>query len=539
VALSAAAQPAAPAGAPQTYTVFVQSRAVGQETMTIQQTDNGWVIRGSNRLAAPLDLVTRSAEIHYDASWHPVRLTLDAVARGQEVRLTTTFADGEATNEIAPTGQPATSKTDKVAVDTIVLPNSFLSSYAALARRLVGLSTGATLHGYIAPQGEVAIRVDDTFSERIETPRQIFAATRYALVVSNPQPAADVAVNVWVDADGSLLRMSVPSQGLELAREDIASAATRTTSFSVPGDTSVRIPASGFGLAASVTRPSTTGTVPAVVLVGGSTFGDRDGFVAGIPVLGQLAARLAESGFMVVRYDRRGTGQSGGRSETATIADYAEDVRAAVNWLDRQRKEVDRRRIAVVGYGDGAWIALAAAARDDRIAAVALIAAASTTGSALVLEQQQRLLDTLKTEDAKEKVELQRKINDAVLGDGTWDGVPDEVRRAAETAWFRSYLSFDPARVMRDVRQPLLIVHGALDTVVAPSHAEKLADLARARRRNVSVEVATVPGVNHLLIPAKTGEVDEYASLPDKQVAKAASVAITGWLASVLPERSR
>jgi pimeloyl-ACP methyl ester carboxylesterase len=235
-----------------------------------------------------------------------------------------------------------------------------------------------------------------------------------------------------------------------------------------------------------------------------------------------------------VRYDRRGTGQSGGRSETTTIADYAEDVRAAVAWLDKQRKEVDRRRIGLVGHGDGGWIALTAAARDDRIGAVTLIGTASSTGNVLVLEQQQRLLDKLQTPDAQAKVDLQRKINAAALGTGSWEGVPDDARQAAENAWFQSYLSFDPARVMRDVRQPLLIVHGALDTVVAPSHAEKLAELARARRRKVSVDVQTVPGVNHLLVPARTGEVEEYATLPEKEVSPTAGAAIADWLMRAL-----
>jgi pimeloyl-ACP methyl ester carboxylesterase len=535
LAAASAQQPLpAPEGV-QTYTVFLQSRAIGQEIVTLQRTADGWAIRGSNRLAPPLDLVTRSAEILYDSAWRPTRVTLDTIARGQEVRVTTTFKDGEANSEIAPTGQEPAMRTDKVALDTIVLPNSFLTSYLALARRLVGQKPGQSLSGFIVPQGEVGIRVDGVFSERIETPRQIFAATRYALLVSNPEPAAEVPVNIWTDENGVMLRMSVPAQMLEVAREDIASAATRTTAFSVPGDTSVRIPAAGFGLAASVTRPASAGALrPAVILVGGSTFGDRDGFIAGIPVLGQLAAKLAEAGFIVVRYDRRGTGQSGGRSETTTITDYAEDVRAAVGWLDRQRKEVDRRRIAVVGHGDGGWIALTAAARDDRIAAVALIGTAASTGNALVLEQQQRLLDRLKTSDAQEKVDLQRKINAAALGTGSWDGVPEAARRAAETPWFQSYLAFDPTRVMRDVRQPVLIVHGALDTVVAPSHAEKLAELARARRRTATIDVQTVPGVNHLLVPAKTGEVEEYAMLPEKQVSSAAGAAIADWLTKTL-----
>ena len=63
-------------------------------------------------------------------------------------------------------------------------------------------------------------------------------------------------LNIWSDAHGDLLRMSVPAQMLDVAREDIASAATRTTSFSVPGDETVRIPAAGFGIGASVTKPA-------------------------------------------------------------------------------------------------------------------------------------------------------------------------------------------------------------------------------------------------------------------------------------------
>ena len=36
------------------------------------------------------------------------------------------------------------------------------------------------------------------------------------------------------------------------------------------------------------------------------------------------------------------------------------------------RKDVDRRRIAVIGYADGGPVALIAAAKDDRITAAAL-----------------------------------------------------------------------------------------------------------------------------------------------------------------------
>lgn len=517
----------------QSYTVFLRARPIGQESAGITQTAEGWVVRGGSRLAAPIDITTRTAEIHYDREWRPTRMTLEGVTRGQEFSIRTTFADGNATSALSQ-GDTQTTKTDAVAADTLVLPNAFLGSYVALARRLATVKPGATLRGYIAPQGEVPMRVDGVFDERIETPRENIAAKRYALIVSNPPPAGDVPMSVWVDPRGVLLRLSIPSQTLDLAREDVASAATRTTSFSVPGDEAVRIPAAGFNLAGTVTKPAAaSGPLPAVILIGGAGPIDRDGFVAGIPVLGQMAADLVQAGFFVVRFDKRGMGQSGGRTETATINDYAEDVRAIVTWLEKQRRDVDKKRIGLVGHSEGAWIAMSVAARDKRVAAVALIAGVGTSGGELVLEQQQNVLQRSAGTDAERqaKIDLQKRINEATIKGTGWEGVPDDLRAAADTPWFRSYLSFDPARVMRDVRQPVLVVQGELDRQVPAHHADRLADLARARNRKVAVDVAKIPQVNHLLVPAVTGEPSEYPSLTDKKVSAVATSAIASWMA--------
>jgi pimeloyl-ACP methyl ester carboxylesterase len=345
-------------------------------------------------------------------------------------------------------------------------------------------------------------------------------------------PNGSLQFSLWIDPAGSLLRLSVPAQMLELAREDIASAAARTTSFSLPGDESVRIPAAGFTLAGTLTKPSnTTGPLPALVLIGGSGPIDRDGFVAGVPVLGQMARDLVEAGFLVVRYDKRGVGQSGGRAEAATLTDYAEDVRTIVSWL-RDRRDVDDRRIGLVGHSEGAWVAMLAS-RDDRVGAVALVAGGGTTGAELVLEQQRHLLERLKTPEAEAqaKIALQETIHDAVLSGKGWDAVPSDLRRQAETPWFQSLLAFDPAKAMKDVDQPVLIVHGALDTQVPPAHAEKLATLARARNRKVATDVVIVPGVNHLLLPAQTGGVDEYATPSGQSVSPTATTAIGTWMA--------
>jgi fermentation-respiration switch protein FrsA (DUF1100 family) len=126
-------------------------------------------------------------------------------------------------------------------------------------------------------------------------------------------------------------------------------------------------------------------------------------------------------------------------------------------------------------------------------------------------------------------IAMQKRIQAAVLTGKGWEEVPPALRRQADIPWFRSYLAFDPARVMSDVRQPILIVHGLLDTQVQPSNADALEKLAAARKRG-SVDVVRLPGINHLLVPAVTGEFDEYASLKDKNVSEAVSTAITDWL---------
>jgi pimeloyl-ACP methyl ester carboxylesterase len=521
--------------ASRAYVLFLQSRPVGREEFSLTRHPDGWILRGSSRVGPPIDIVTRSAEIHYTSDWRPVRADFEGSARGQEVITKTAFTDGKANTEMSISGK-ASSKVDAVAPDAIVLSNALLTSYGALARRIVGATAGATFRGYVVPQLELPVRVDGVFQDRVDTPQRAINATRFAIAMV--QPSGDLQLTLWVDAEGSLLRLSIPAQGVELAREDIASASSRTTSFSLPTDETVRIPASGFNLAASVAKPTgAKAPLPAVILVGGSGPTDRDSNVFGIPIMGHIAGALVEAGFFVVRYDKRGIGQSGGRAESATIPDYTDDLRATVSWLEK-RKDVDKRRIGVVGHSEGAWVALGAAARDKRIAAIALIAAPATPGSELVLEQQAHLFDRMKTpaQERAEKVALQTQINAAVLGKGTWDGVPDAVRRQADVPWFHSYLSFDPARLMKDVRQPVLIVQGELDTQVPPHHADKLAELARARKRQVAVDVVKVPAVNHLLVPANTGEVDEYATLTDKNVSTAVTSAIALWMAKTLGE---
>jgi uncharacterized protein len=322
-------------------------------------------------------------------------------------------------------------------------------------------------------------------------------------------------------------------------REDVATVAARTSSHyrANDADVSIGVGSYGFKLAGTLSKPAdaTPATrLPAVVLIAGSGPLDRDETAYGIPIFAQLANALADAGFAVVRYDKRGVGQSGGRNEFATLSDYAEDAVAVVKFLEK-RKDIDPKRIALVGHSEGAAVALLAARRAGNVSAVAMIAGLGTTGAQLNLEQQQYALKTSKIPEAEHaaKIELQKKVQSAVLTGKGWEDVPADIRKQAESPWFASLLAFDPAPIIDKLDQPLLVIQGALDTQVPPHHAEKLGAFANARKKAPRTEVVVVPGINHLLVPAKTGDVSEYTSLPNRTIAPDVAEKIAAWLKSL------
>jgi pimeloyl-ACP methyl ester carboxylesterase len=460
---------------------------------------------------------------------------IDWSANGGEATLRTTYANGVATTAITQQGKPS-SATANIGPRTILLPNNVFAAYVAFARRLTTAKPGDIFSAYVVPAAEVGVTVAAIATERIQIGAAFLNVRRHELTVANPGGA--LTVNLTADENGALIRVSIPVAGLDVVREDLAASTSRVQLHSNPGDEPVIIPAVGFNLGGTITKPkSAAPRVPAVILVAGYGVSDRDGFVAGIATLGQLAGAVADAGFLAVRYDKRGFGQSGGRAESATLQDYSDDIRAVVRWL-RTRKDVDPDRIAVIGHDDGAWVALQAAAKENRLAAVVSIAGPASTGAALVLEQQQAALDQLKLspEEREKRIALQTQIQNAVLTGEGWESIAPELRRQADTPWFQSLLAFNPATVVDDVRQPILFVHGDLDRQVPVAHVTQLSDAAR-KGRSRAVDVVTVRGVNHLLVPAITGDVQEYLNLTDRTVSADVRAAVTGWLTKTFAAR--
>jgi pimeloyl-ACP methyl ester carboxylesterase len=531
LAAPAYAQPPAAEGAPTGYTVFLRGSPIGREDVSVRSDAGGVTVVTEGRLSGPADLIIRRAEFKYGPDWTPESFVLEADASGQEVVLRTTVKDGTAVTE-GKQGGRAVSIIHTVSPQALVHANGIFASYVALGRRLAGTAAGAQLRMYVVPQSEIIVRVSAVNDERMQLGADFLDIRRYELVFVNP--GGEIAAQLTTDREGRLVGVTIPAQFLNILRADLASSTARTLVHSNPGDEPVTIPLTGFNLGATLTRPSTAppgGRFPAVILLSGAGSDDRDGFASGIPVVGQLAGAVAQAGFLAVRYDKRGYGQSGGRAESATILDLAEDARGVMRWL-AERKDVDPRRIALVGHGEGAWLAMLAASRERRFAALVTIAGAASTGAEFTLEQQQRALDDLRLPPAERdrRIALQKQIQAAVLTGRGWDALPADVRRQADTPWFQSLLTFNPPRVIDDIRQPMLIVHGELDRQVPVAHADRLAEVAKKVSNSKSIEVVVVRGVNHLLVPATTGEIVEYGTLADRNVSKDVTSVVNDWL---------
>lgn len=532
--------PPDPASGEATFTVFVRSIPVGVERVGVTRTESGWRISSIGQLGPPVDLNIRSFRLDYDQDWRPVRLDIDSARSDSDYALAATFAGGTASNEIRQ-GDARQTTTVEIAPDAVVLPDFFFGAYEALAARLGGQPEGAEIAAYAAPQQALTAVVQGARSQPIQTADAQLSALIYDIELRYDTQRVDA--DIWVDQHNRLLRVHFPRLRLDVARQDLALVSTRLTAGRLAGETDVRVPARGFSLAASVATPADRerppGGWPAVLLVPGIGLVDRDENLAGVPIFAELAGALSETGYLVLRYDKRGIGQSGGRAESAALDSYADDVLTVVRYLER-RDDVDRDRIVVAAHGEGGWVALQAAARENDIAAVALLAAPGTPGAELVLEQQQIRLAQHEAPpgEREQQIALQQRIITAVLGEGAWDDVPESMRQRADTPWFRSFLAFEPERVIRRTRQPVLVVHGKLDRQIPVAHADRLAELLEARRRReATLEVARLPGIDHRLLDASAGAIDEYSQLLDRRVSGEVIAALTDWLDRTVPAR--
>jgi uncharacterized protein len=512
-----------PAAGDASFAIVLRGVRIGAESVSLFREGEGWRIVSAGHQNPPIDLQTAQFEMIYGADWAPQRLSVNAVLRGQPIRVTSTFSATAATNDVNNGTQTGTF-TQPISPRSVVLPNSFYGAYEALAARLTTMHVGEAVPLYIAPEGGISATLSSIVEHRMATPSGRLLLREFDLTVSS---GGTQTLQVWVDDRNRMARVILPAAAITVARDDLATVMTREELIRNAGDTSAFIPMDGFSAGATITTPAAAaGRRPAVILVPGFGPEDRDEAVAGVPVFGLVAGAVADAGYVVVRYDRRGVGQTGGRQENATLEDYRDDLLQVVDWV-RHRKDVDADRIVAIGYDEGGAVAMLAAAKDDRIKGLGLVAVPGSTGRDYVLEQQSHALAALHLSDADmaAKIALEHRVIDAAIAGTAWQALPPDLSHSADQPIFRSWLLFNPSITLQKVKQPVLILQGRADAAVPSAHADRLAAAARARKRPAeATRVVLVDGVGHDLTPASITTVGPATLAPE------IGAALAGWL---------
>lgn len=547
--------PAAPALSPAicgkgAFRLLLGVQSIGSETFEIVcREDGGYAASGRTELKLPGLIVDLNTTIETDRAATPSKFTLKGVLGTRTVDQLVTVLNDKAT--IVDDGK--TQAAPYVKGETFIVPNvNYLYQFVAA-------------HYDTERGGPQQLKIFPTLSFTMERTGhdEVRAAGTSAVVAVKPtafdryslQMTSIPELLIWTDARGRLAAFSVPAQNFMAIREEYASfadalraALSSTTKnlvadYSAPPDApftaeEVSIELKSYKLAGTLLLPKNgRGPFPAVVTSTGSGQQTRDENMA-LPGLEkyrpfrQIGERLASRGIAVLRVDDRGVGSSTGLDtlEHATTFDYADDVRAQVAYL-RTRREIDPQRIAVLGHSEGGVIAPLVAANDPRLAAIVLLAGTARRGEEVLRYQ----LDLLyasdpklsEAEKAKKRAENQAFIR-AIMEKGDVSKYPAEIQ-PLNADWTRAFLPYDPLPTIGKVRQPILILQGAIDRQVTAEQAAMLEQAARAAG-NRDVTVRVFPGLNHLFLPAKTGEEKEYTTLGTYSIPGDVLDTLSNWL---------
>ncbi len=261
-------------------------------------------------------------------------------------------------------------------------------------------------------------------------------------------------------------------------------------------------------LAGTLVGGSSPGRRPALLLLHGSGPDGREN-----PYYGILAEAFARRGFVVLIYDKRGSGQSAGDWRSVPFGALVDDAVAAMRTL-RVHPTVDSTRVGIWGGSEGAGIAPEVA---DRVPGTAFLILQSMSGVTFGEQYLHQAAHEFRgnPDDSAAVLRLQRlKIEYARAGTG-WTEYEAAVRAAAGQpyapyaspatsdnwwwAWYRTKMDYSPGPALEQIRIPVLAVWGGADPLI-PVAESRAAVLAARREAGVAGDsLLVIEGASHTL----------------------------------------
>ena len=261
-------------------------------------------------------------------------------------------------------------------------------------------------------------------------------------------------------------------------------------------------------LASTIAIPQGEGPFPAVIIIGGSGPFDRNGDVD--PKSGEalklsstyrdIAQALSKEGFVTLRYDKRGIGNSTGEG-----GDFPEpslrDLKAAVAFL-KDNQSVDPKRIALVGHSLGGLWALMEAAEDPDIAAICLMATAAKPYGEVLVEQIEWFVKAQggNDTDVAAVVARQRAIYDQ-LRSGELDPATMPPSERYQYEFVKAIMDIAGADYAKEIKCPALILNGDKDLFTVIPQESELLKQAFNEGKNQKVDLIIFPNLDHTFRP--------------------------------------
>ena len=315
----------------------------------------------------------------------------------------------------------------------------------------------------------------------------------------------------------------------------------------------------GIVLAGTLTMPQKEGNFPTVVLISGSGPQNRDEEILNHKPFLILSDYLTKNGFAVLRFDDRGTALSKGDFKMATTADFATDVEAAITYL-KTRKEINKKKIGLVGHSEGGVIAPMVASKSKDVAFIVLLAGTGIDGGKLLLMQQKLIgkasgvndtelqknenLNKLAFEIVRNSAGLKQLEIDLTAfiseyfknnpdsekpeGMSEDDFIKLQVRQIANP-WMQYFIKYNPATALEKVKCPVLAINGEKDLQVPPKENLEAIKNALIKGGNKKITIKELPNLNHLFQDCKTGAPSEYATIEETFSPKAMAE-VLNWL---------
>lgn len=265
---------------------------------------------------------------------------------------------------------------------------------------------------------------------------------------------------------------------------------------------------SAVTLAATLAIPEKNSKkMPAVVLISGTGTTDRDGNMPKMQsnIYKDLSDFFVSEGFVTIRYDKRGVGESKGVHYETGFNDLVDDVIANVNYLE-ELDFVDKDKIILCGHSEGTMVATIANVRHNVAGMVLIAGAGATLRTALEYQNWLVLQETRITRGLKGLI-LRKLINEKnylknvnALFDKCCSTDKDVIRvmgRKMSAKWIREHNSLTDQGMIEAIENadcPVLAVTGEKDVQANPEDINKISNLKLPH-----VTCSIIPGMDHFL----------------------------------------